>query len=141
MPMWKIYHPEQAFSIEDKQQLATAITALYATFLPRFYVNVLFRSIAADDLYIGGQASGDFVRITIDHIARAIKQAAAQQQFLDACSQLLAPYVQQRGLRWELHVNETSFDLWRIDGLKPPMPDSAAEARWKAENRPSVYSD
>ena len=42
MPMWQIYHPEAAFSESDKQELAGKITAIYESFLPRFYVNVFF---------------------------------------------------------------------------------------------------
>src|SRR5256885_5196838 len=29
MPLWKIYHPENAFSDEDKQAIAQRITAVY----------------------------------------------------------------------------------------------------------------
>ncbi|OTG83714.1 4-oxalocrotonate tautomerase [Acinetobacter sp. ANC 4648] len=141
MPMWKIYHPENAFSDEDKQQLAQNITQLYASFLPKFYVNVFFQSISQNNFYIGGQASNDFVRVAIDHIARAIKGHDAQQQFLTACTQVLNPYVHNRGFRWELHVNETSFELWTINGLKPPLPNTTAEAKWKQENKPSAYEE
>lgn len=78
MPMWKIYHPENAFSDEDKQQLAQNITQLYSSFLPKFYVNVFYHPIAASTCYIGGQQSNDFVWIAIDHIARSITSTEAQ---------------------------------------------------------------
>ena len=29
MPLWKIYHPENAFSDDDKQAIAERVTALY----------------------------------------------------------------------------------------------------------------
>ncbi|MBJ9723330.1 tautomerase family protein [Acinetobacter calcoaceticus] len=141
MPMWKIYHPENAFSDEDKQQLAQNITQLYSSFLPKFYVNVFYHPITASTCYIGGQESNDFVRIAIDHIARSITSPEAQQQFLNGCTQILNPYVQERGYRWELHVNETSFELWTINGFKPPLPNTKAETKWKAENKPSAYDE
>ncbi|WP_342193246.1 tautomerase family protein [Serratia ureilytica] len=49
------------------------------------------------------------------------------------------PYITARGLRWELHVDETPFSLWTVDGLKPPAPGTAAGERWRKENRPSAW--
>ncbi|EQA4235262.1 tautomerase family protein [Serratia marcescens] len=83
--------------------------------------------------------SDDFVRVTIDHIARAMGNDAEQQQFLAACTRILQPYIVASGLRWELHVDETPFSLWTIEGLKPPLPGTAAGERWCKENRPSVW--
>ncbi|MFW7354957.1 MAG: tautomerase family protein [Brucella sp.] len=62
-----------------------------------------------------------------------------QQQFLVGCSRVLEPYVAGRGYRWELHVDDTPFDLWMINGLKPPHPGTPAELKWRSENRPSTY--
>ena len=119
MPMWQIYHPENAFSPSDKRELAQRITAIYESFLPRFYVNVFFHRIPADGLYIGGEVANDFVRVTIDHIARSIDDPAQQQQ---------------------LHVDDTPFDLWMINGFKPPYPGTPAELKWRTENQPSAYT-
>lgn len=139
MPMWKIYHPEQTFNAEEKQQIAQKVTAIYSNFLPKFYVNVFFEVLKPESCYIGGEERQDFVRVTIDHIARSIKSAEAQQQFLSACTQILTPYLEKHGLAWELHVNETSFELWTINGLKPPLPETEAEKKWRLENKPSAY--
>lgn len=79
MPMWQIRHPETAFSEADRQDLANRITAIYESFLPRFYVNVFFHQIPKGGLYIGGEAADDFVRVTIDHIARSIDEPEMQQ--------------------------------------------------------------
>jgi hypothetical protein len=49
---------------------------------------------------------------------------------------LLAPCLDERGLDWELHVDETPFDLWMIQGHFPPRGGTADEQRWIAENRP-----
>jgi phenylpyruvate tautomerase PptA (4-oxalocrotonate tautomerase family) len=48
MPMWKVYYPEGAYTAEDKQEFAEAITGLYAQFnLPAFYVTAIFRELPA----------------------------------------------------------------------------------------------
>lgn len=138
MPMWKIYHPKGAFSEKDKHEIANKITEVYASFLPRFYVNVFFRPVEIEDCYIGGEASGDFVRVTINHIARSMTEPE-QQLFLNACTRILDPYVAQRGYRWELHVGETPKSLWTVNGYIPPDLDSEAGQRWRQENKASAY--
>lgn len=139
MPLWKIYHPEQAFSTEDKQAMAGRITGLYESFLPRFYVNVFFHALPRSSFFIGAEPTDDFVRITIAHLARSIKDAQAQQAFLQGCAKILNPFIAARGYRWELHVDETPFDLWTVNGLKPPLPNTPQERLWRAENRAVPY--
>jgi len=139
MPLWQIYHPENAFTDEDKAAIAEQATALYQKFLPRFYVNVMFVPLAASTFYIGGAPASDFVRVTIDHIAAQMKDAEQQTAFLNAVTKLLSPYVADRGLRWEMHIDETPFALWTIQGLRPPAPGTPASKRWQSEDRPSPY--
>ncbi|PJG82308.1 hypothetical protein CVP04_09920 [Caviibacterium pharyngocola] len=91
--MWKIYHPKNAFGEQDKREIANKITAVYAIFLPYFYVNVFFGPIDAEDCYIGGKPNGDFVRVTINHIAKSIKDPEEKKLFLNACNRILDPYV------------------------------------------------
>ena len=138
MPLWKFYHPEGAFSAEDKQAISRRITGIYRM-LPKFYVGVVFQEVPVDSFYVGGEPASDFVRIWVDHIARTFSEEQMKLRFLAAVDQLLAPYIAERGLRWEMHVDETPFSLWSIQGLRPPLPDSEAEKRWIAENRPSAY--
>jgi phenylpyruvate tautomerase PptA (4-oxalocrotonate tautomerase family) len=138
MPLWSIHHPVGAFSSDDKRAIAQRITSIYRA-LPKFYVGVVFQEVPKDSLYIGGEPADDFVRIWVDHIARSFKDEATKQLFLKACDRLLAPLISERGLRWEMHVDETPFSLWTIQGLKPPLPDSVAEKRWIAENRATPY--
>lgn len=138
MPLWKFYHPPGAFSAEDKQAISERITGVYRM-LPKFYVGVVFQEIPADSFYVGGEAASDFVRIWVDHIARSFRDEETKLRFLQAVDRLLSPYIAGRGLRWEMHVDETPFSLWSIQGLRPPLPDTEAEKRWVAENRPSAY--
>jgi len=136
MPLWKVYHPEEAFSSEDKQAIAQRITGIYRE-LPPFYVGVIFEAIPKSSLYIGGEPANDFVRISVDHIARTLNEDEKKQQFLDFVAKRLAPFIAERGLRWEMHVDETPFSLWTVDGYRPPLPGSPDEIRWRTENRPS----
>jgi phenylpyruvate tautomerase PptA (4-oxalocrotonate tautomerase family) len=138
MPLWKFYHPQAAFSVEDKTAIAAGITRIYRM-LPKFYVGVVFQEIPKDSFYVGGEPADDFVRIWVDHIARSFKDEELKGKFLAAVNQLLTPYLSERGLRWEMHVDETPFSLWSIQGLRPPLPDTSAEKQWIAENKPSPY--
>ena len=136
MPLWKIYHPVGAFTPQDKQQLSERITALYRG-LPKFYVGVVFQEVAEDCFYVGGQPAGNFVRIWIDHIARTLPTAEARARWIGMCDAALAPFVGDRGFDWEFHIDETSFELWSIQGIRPPTAGSEDEKRWIAENRPT----
>jgi phenylpyruvate tautomerase PptA (4-oxalocrotonate tautomerase family) len=138
MPLWKIYHPENTFSDGDKQAIAERITGIYGD-LPPFYVGVVFEAVPKKAFYIGGKPTDNFVRITVDHIARQIKDDDTKQKFLAAIGLQLAPYVSSRGLRWELHIDETPFSLWTIQGFRPPLPGTPAGEKWRVENRPSAY--
>lgn len=137
MPLWKIYHPVGSYTPADKQALSAAITAVYGRVMPKFYVGVVFQEVAADSFYIGGEPHGRFVRIWIDHIAREFPDSAASRRFIDKINDVLAPWVRDRGYDWELHIDETAFDLWSVQGIFPPRQGTADEARWIAENKPS----
>jgi len=137
VPLWKIYHPENAYTANDKKAIAEAITAIYP--LPKFYVGVVFQEVPKHSFYIGGEPAGNFVRIWVDHIARQFVDESLKERFFAAVNRRLAPYLADRGLHWEIHVDETPFGLWRIQGLQPPLPDSPAENKWREENMPSAY--
>jgi phenylpyruvate tautomerase PptA (4-oxalocrotonate tautomerase family) len=139
MPLWNIYHPENAFSDAEKKAIAEKVAGVYGAVMPRFYVNVFFHTLPKTSFYIGGEPVDDFVRISIDHIARTMEDPAQQERFLNTCTKLLAPFIADRGFRWELHVDETPFSLWTVSGLKPPLPNTPAEIKWRTENKPSPY--
>jgi phenylpyruvate tautomerase PptA (4-oxalocrotonate tautomerase family) len=139
MPLWKVYHPEAAFSDEDKTAIAQKITAIYGA-LPKFYVGIVFETVSKSSFYIGGQAADDFVRISVDHIARSFDgDDELKQRFLAAVARAFASHVADRGLRWEMHVDETPFSLWTIQGLRPPLPGTPESEKWRADNSPSAY--
>jgi phenylpyruvate tautomerase PptA (4-oxalocrotonate tautomerase family) len=110
MPLWKVYHPVGAYRREDKQAFSARVTDLYGRVMPRFYVGVIFQDIAEDSFFIGGEARSNFVRIWIDHIARAFPSPEAAVRFVDKANEVIAPWVKDRGLDWEFHIDETPFE-------------------------------
>ena len=139
MPLWTIHHTSDAFTAEQKAELADRITKECYPPLPAFYVGIAFQEMRHGSLYIGGQPADNFVRIAVDHIARTLPEPQQKTAWLERARKALAPLFTERGISWEMHVDETTRDLWLIQGLVPPMPNTEAEKKWKAENKPSPY--
>ena len=77
----------------------------------------------------------------LDRPDRAPRAGRRRPDWLERISKTVAPFVQERGFRWEVHIDDTPiFDFWTIQGLKPPEGGSEAEKRWAAENKASPYS-
>lgn len=137
MPLWTVYHPAGAYTPDEKKAFAEKMTGIYARFMPKFYVNVFFHELPEDSLYIGGEPRNNFVRITMDHIAREFPSVERSRRFIDAVNEFIAPWVKERGFDWEFHIDETPFDLWSVQGFYPPREGTEDEKRWIAENKPS----
>ena len=141
MPLWHIYCPEGTYSPQDKRALADRITDLYAEYgLPRFLVSVVFQEVPKDSYLIGGEPADDFVRIWIDQIARRVPDDA-RGWWMKRIRETVAPYVTDRDLRWEVHIDDTPRELWSVDGRKPPAEGSEDEQRWARENSPSMPTE
>jgi phenylpyruvate tautomerase PptA (4-oxalocrotonate tautomerase family) len=136
MPLWTVYHPVDIWSEEDRTELAGKITDIYAQIMPRFYVGVVFQPIPADSFYVGGAKADKFVRFVVEHIARAFPDRDRSRRFIDKVNEVIAPFVKDRGLDWELHIDETPFDYWSINGHYPPRGGTEDEKSWRSENRP-----
>lgn len=141
MPLWTIHHTPGIFTAQDKRELASRITDGYARAgLPRFYVVTLFQETAPEDFYVGGEPTTAGVRITIDHIARRAPDSENRRRITQWINQILTPTLERHpGLHWEFHIDETSEELWMINGLVPPPGGSEAEQRWARENAVSAY--
>ncbi|WP_016890358.1 tautomerase family protein [Mycobacteroides abscessus] len=141
MPLWTIYHTPNIFTDKEKTELANSITEVYtAVGLPRFYVITVFKQIEPADLYVGGEQTDSAVRIVVDHIARTLPDKAARERTTRRLGAALAPYLNRPGLHWEFHVDETSQELWMINGLVPPPMNSSAEREWARTNTISPYA-
>lgn len=140
MPLWQIYGPVGAFTAEDKKAIAGRLTDIYVEHghLPRFYVNVLFHEVAEEDFLIGGEPRTNFVRCFADHIARHM-EPGIRQAAMKLFESAFTPFVEERGLDWEIHIDLTPMDLWQIQGFTPPPEESDAERLWGRENRALEY--
>jgi phenylpyruvate tautomerase PptA (4-oxalocrotonate tautomerase family) len=141
MACWEIFAPENAYTERDKEQLSEAITSMYVDYahMPEFYVVVIFHEKPAHSIYVGGKAVNNFVRIRIDHFSRQLDTAEARAACMAVIEEKLAPLVRERGFDWEVHIDETPMDLWRVQGMVPPLPGSEIEKVWANENRPVPY--
>ncbi len=135
MPLWTVYHAPGTYTAEDRQAFAEAVVSLYPI-LPEFYVGTVFREVPADSFFIGGKPVAGFVRIAVDHIARQFSSDAMRRKWLDMVNDAQGSFLGERGLDWELHVDETPNELWLIQGMRPPPPNTAGEKLWMAEGRP-----
>ena len=129
------------FSEEEKHQLASRITDHYERIgLPRFYVVTIFNETRPGDFYVGGEPTPVGVRILIDHIARQSTDKESREQITRWIRRILHPYMERHeGLHWEFHADETSEDLWMINGLVPPQGGSEVEKAWATANVASPY--
>lgn len=141
MPLWTIHHTPGIFTADEKRVLAARITDHYEKVgLPRFYVIVLFNETRPDDFYVGGEATPVGVRVVIEHIARHSSDTESRQNIARWIKRILAPSLEGHPeLHWEFHVDETSEELWMINGLVPPPGGSEAEKAWALANSASGY--
>ncbi|GCE38190.1 hypothetical protein Rhow_001229 [Rhodococcus wratislaviensis] len=139
--MWTIHHTSGIFADDDKRLLAARIADHYEQVgLPRFYVVTLFHETRPEDFYVGGEPTPVGVRIAIDHIARRNPDQETRRRTAQWIKGMLQPYLEQHAsLHWEFHVDETSEDLWMINGIVPPPGGSDAEKNWAKQNSASPY--
>jgi phenylpyruvate tautomerase PptA (4-oxalocrotonate tautomerase family) len=141
MPLWHIYAPVGAYSTEDKKALSAALMSPYVEYagMPKFYVNVIFHEIEEENFYVGAEPRNNFVRFVAEHIARHLPTAERRRKTMQIFEEKIAPFVKDRGYDWEMHIDETPFDFWTVQGLGPPPPESEAEKLWARQNRPTPY--
>ncbi|GIH52082.1 tautomerase family protein [Microbispora rosea] len=141
MPLWTIHHTPGIFTDTEKHRLAARIADHYEQIgLPRFYVVTLFHQTRPEDFYVGGEPTPAGVRITVDHIARSNPDRESRRRTAQWIKSMLQPHLEgHAALHWEFHVDETSEDLWMINGIAPPPGGSDAEKRWAASNSASPY--
>ena len=141
MPLWKIYHPENAYTVEDKKEFSETITSIYAQVpIPKFYVVCVFEEVPAGNLFVGGERHDGFVRMKVDQIARTLPGPIIREWWVNTLDSIVAPWVRDRGYDWELSIDETPFDLWSLQGEIPPPFESQAEKRWIEANKALPYT-
>lgn len=63
----------------------------------------------------------------------------ARDSFLAKVDAAIKPFIGDMGYDWEYSVEETRRDLWKINGLVPPMPNTKAEKTWFEKNEPVPF--
>ncbi|CAM6116665.1 unnamed protein product [Calypogeia fissa] len=140
MPLHRIFHPPGIFSGEDKKAIAERLTAIYtAGGLPAFYVGVIFIAVDEDSFFVGGKPTSKVVRIVSQHIARHVVTPEAKAHRVQTLEDAFAPYIKDRGFDWELHVELHDRELWRVNGMVPPLTNSDGEKTWAKLNKAVPY--
>lgn len=157
MPLWQLFVPEDAYTSEEKRDLAERITNIYSSAaaeenfgfaLPRFYTSVVFHDFKSDSFFVGGEPRDKFIQIEVVHIARRQDEVAdligvsveeLMASYFRMVNEALKPYIADRGYECEFHIEDAPFETWKIDGLTPPPPDSEEERRWARDNRSSPF--
>lgn len=141
MPLWTIHHTPGIFTEDEKRDLAGRITDHYEKVgLPRFYVVAVFNETQPENLYVGGEPTEVGVRVVIEHIARRSTDSEGRRRTTNWIKAILEPFLTRHpGVHWEFHVDETSEELWMINGLIPPPAASDAEREWARTNIAAVY--
>lgn len=139
MPLHRIYSNKGTFTAAEKHDIAKNIRKVYSV-LPAFYVVVAFVDLDPDSFYVGNDAvNGKFVRIVTQHLARTNIGAKRTDYIVGLIQDAFKPYVQDRGLDWEIHIEEMEREGWRENGMIPPMPNTDAEKLWVKEDKPVEY--
>jgi phenylpyruvate tautomerase PptA (4-oxalocrotonate tautomerase family) len=110
----------------------------------------------------GPDSEKPFIRISIQNIARTMyafpplykyhdrstgvltnhrPNEDIRDRFLSKVDAALKPFIDDAGYDWEYSVEETSRDLWKIQGMVPPMPDTEAERVWVRMNEAVPFDD
>jgi phenylpyruvate tautomerase PptA (4-oxalocrotonate tautomerase family) len=139
MPFWRIHHPVGAYTDQDKEDFAKAITALYAAEMPAFYCDVFFYEVEKKNAFRAGEPHDNFVRIQVEHIARSMNNKVIREFIMSMLTETIRPWLDGRGYLWEMSIEEMPRDLWTVDGFIPPPWRSPAEMRWRQEGKASPY--
>uniref|UniRef100_A0A914CIW7 Tautomerase cis-CaaD-like domain-containing protein n=1 Tax=Acrobeloides nanus TaxID=290746 RepID=A0A914CIW7_9BILA len=142
MPLHRIFYSPGTFSEQDKEALAAHITKLYTSVgLPAFYVVVLFLPVEEQNYFVGGKKTNKFVRIIVQHIARQFQNSKQADKFISKYEEILAPFIKERGLDWEVHFEHVERNYWRENGLEVPLPNTIAEKEWVRLNKAVPYDE
>jgi phenylpyruvate tautomerase PptA (4-oxalocrotonate tautomerase family) len=103
MSLHRIYHPPDAFSAKDKQELAQRITALYTAIgLPGFYVDVIFVTTEKDSFFVGGEAKNKSIRIVIQHLATQLHNNETKKTTIEKYEKAISPFIKEKDYDWEV---------------------------------------
>lgn len=132
MPRWFFQHTHNAFSLEDKEQLAKGMANIYKTFgLPGFLAHCHFLDLGEGNFWSGGeQPDHPSCTISIFHAAANVRNYEEGENFLKALDDVLRPVLKPKNIRWESNVYETPRDFWRVQGMIVPDFGNSLLQKW-----------
>ena len=137
MPLWDFNLSPNVLSDSEKASLAKEVTKIYTkSGLPAFYVQVRFTEDTVNSKFVGGETHTNFAHLQIYHLARTFTSDEQKSRFLRRVDAILNPVLVPKGADWEYFIQESSRDLWKINGLVPPPAGSEMERKWAQLNRP-----
>ncbi|KAF8601360.1 hypothetical protein BDV93DRAFT_234804 [Ceratobasidium sp. AG-I] len=134
MPMHRIYTAQGLYTPSEKHALSKAITSVYKV-LPPFYVVVFFIDIPKESFFIGGEPNDTFARFNVQHFARRFQDKEDKLDFMKRYEAALKPFTADKGLDWEINIDQADQLTWHENGMSPPVPDSESEGLWKRLNK------
>jgi phenylpyruvate tautomerase PptA (4-oxalocrotonate tautomerase family) len=112
MPLWRIFAHPSAYTAQDKVAIAKAITSNYTRpglELPAFYVDVIFITVEEGNLFVGGEARKDFVRVSVEHIARNIASKEQKKAVMERFNQVCACSLHFGSCDFTVEVDSQAF--------------------------------
>ncbi|CAE6500614.1 unnamed protein product [Rhizoctonia solani] len=136
MPMHRIYTASGLYSPTEKNALSEAITKIYQDLgLPAFYVVVLFVDLPKHSFYIGGETNVNFVRFNVQHGAKQFPDNRSKLGFMKVYEAAVKPFTADKGVDWEVNIDEADPLTWTANGMSPPALDSEGHKLWVRLNK------
>ncbi|KAJ1303042.1 hypothetical protein OPQ81_011243 [Rhizoctonia solani] len=82
-----------------------------------------------------GETNENLARFNVQHIARAFPDNKSKLEFMATYEKALKPFTADKGLDWEVNVDETDPLIWNENGMSPPTPGSKGEGLWNSLNK------
>ncbi|CZR63112.1 uncharacterized protein PAC_13009 [Phialocephala subalpina] len=137
MPLLQLYTNIGQLSVEEKQEIASTLTGIYAKIMPEFFVTIIFHELPHGSFFVGSKpADGKFVRFHAEHIAVNWNEDRARANaYLDWLGGVLKERFEPKGWTWEFNVVETDRHLWRVQSIVPPPIGSEALKTWETAGK------
>ncbi|KAL5045849.1 hypothetical protein BDW71DRAFT_197882 [Aspergillus fruticulosus] len=120
-PRWTLEVTPGTLSSAEKETLAKAITDNYVQLdIPAFLVNVFFHENRIGTFYSAGKTP---------------------QRPPIPVNRIVGPILAPKGVKWEYNIYEHPADIWRANGMIPPVQQEEIWEQWMDLNEPVKYGE
>lgn len=136
MPTYNVHYPKGLLTVEKKQAIAKAITDTHSsvTGAQRFFAQVLFREIAAEDWFLAGEPLSEPHLFLFGHI-RAGRPIELKAKLLRGLRDILVQHGDVKGERAWVYLADVPAS--HIIEYGEILPDPGQEEHW-LENLPEA---